>query len=353
MSTLKSGPDITVLGGGIFGLSVAWACLKRGAKVRVIETRAIGAGSSGGIVGALAPHTPEHWKDKERFQFESLIMARDWWPEVESISGLNSGYMRTGRLQSVIDARALELARMRVSQADELWQGLAHWSVVATGQSTWEPQSPTGWLIKDSLSAHIHPRQAVHSLAAAFEAQGGEIVIGAGDAVGQVVHATGYQGLLDISDQLDQPFGKGVKGQAVLLDHDARGQAQLFADALHIVPHGDGTVAVGSTSEREFDHPGSTDAQLDDILSRAVTAFPVLESAKVLSRWAGVRPRTKSRAPVMGVHPLQTDAFIVNGGFKIGFGMAPKMAEVMADLILEGRDAIPDLFRPEASLRRS
>ena len=47
--------DVTVRGGGIFGLSIAWACLSRGAKVRVIETVALGAGSSGGLVGALSP----------------------------------------------------------------------------------------------------------------------------------------------------------------------------------------------------------------------------------------------------------------------------------------------------------
>ena len=28
--------DVTVRGGGIFGLSIAWACLQRGARVRVI-----------------------------------------------------------------------------------------------------------------------------------------------------------------------------------------------------------------------------------------------------------------------------------------------------------------------------
>ena len=44
--------DVTVRGGGIFGLSIAFACLKRGAKVRVIETVALGVGSSGGLVGA-------------------------------------------------------------------------------------------------------------------------------------------------------------------------------------------------------------------------------------------------------------------------------------------------------------
>jgi glycine oxidase len=31
--------------------------------------------------------------------------------------------------------------------------------------------------------------------------------------------------------------------------------------------------------------------------------------------------------------------------------MAPKIGHIMADLILEGVDRIPDGFRPEASLR--
>ena len=48
---------------------------------------------------------------------------------------------------------------------------------------------------------------------------------------------------------------------------------------------------------------------------------------------------------MLGAYPSRTGHFIANGGFKIGFGMAPKIAEVMADLILEGRDTIPDAFR--------
>jgi glycine oxidase len=42
--------------------------------------------------------------------------------------------------------------------------------------------------------------------------------------------------------------------------------------------------------------------------------------------------------------------FIANGGFKIGFGVAPKVAEVMADLVLDGVDRVPVAFRVEASL---
>ena len=102
--------DVTVRGAGIFGLSLSWACVQRGARVRVIDPGGPGAGSSGGIVGALAPHVPENWNAKKAFQLESLLAAESFWRGVESASGLSAGYARTGRLQPLADADALDLA---------------------------------------------------------------------------------------------------------------------------------------------------------------------------------------------------------------------------------------------------
>ncbi len=329
--------DVTVMGAGVFGLSVAYACARRGARVRVIDPNGVAAGASGGLVGALAPHVPENWNAKKAFQFESLIMAAPFWAGVEALTSADVGYARTGRLQPLADDHAVDLATARAETAGELWQGLAQWQVIPTGDATWMPPSPTGLVVHDTLSALIHPRNATRALADAVVALGGEVVRD-GPTQGQVVWATGWDGCKEIG-------GKGVKGQAALLDHNAAGQPQLFADALHIIPHRNGTVAVGSTSEREFDDPTSTDAALDDVLERAIAAFPILANARVIERWAGVRPRSRSRAPVLGPHPTRTGAFVANGGFKIGFGMAPKVGEVMADLLLDGQDTIPDDFR--------
>ena len=55
---------------------------------------------------------------------------------------------------------------------------------------------------------------------------------------------------------------------------------------------------------------------------------------------------------MLGAWPDRPSHFIANGGFKIGFGMAPKVAETMADLVLDGHDTIPADFRVEASLKR-
>lgn len=344
--------DVTVRGGGIFGLSTAWACLKRGASVRVVEAVDWGAGSSGGLVGALSPHVPEAWNAKKAFQLESLLLAGDWWAEVEAASGLPSGYARLGRLQPLADDRAVEAARRREGEAGGLWQGRAEWRVVPATGGEWEPQTLSGWLVRDTLSARLSPRMGLAALLQALRARGAELILGDSIEEGTVVHATGVAGLADLTQAFDLPLGSGVKGQALSLRHDARDQPQLFVDGLHIVPHADGTVAIGSTSEATWTGDGP-DAQLDALLDKAIAALPALAKAEVIQRWAGIRPKAASRAPLLGAWPGRAGHYVANGGFKIGFGMAPKVAEVMADLVLEGRDTIPPEFRLDALVQKT
>ncbi|MGD9294167.1 MAG: FAD-dependent oxidoreductase [Roseobacter sp.] len=341
--------DITIRGAGIFGLSIAWACVRRGARVQVIDPHGPGAGSSGGLVGALAPHVPENWNPKKAFQLESLLMGETFWTEIKQTGGLDPGYIRSGRLQPIADEAGLALARRRAETAAELWAGQATWRIEPQPEDLWTPQSPSGWVIRDTLSALVHPRHAIAALVAALRSRGATITTEAADR-GAVIWATGTAGLDALSDQQSRRVGNGVKGQAALLAHDARGAPQLFSDGIHIIPHLDGTVAVGSTSERDFESPKTTDAQLDAVIDKARAAVPILKTADVVDRWAGVRPRARTRAPMLGPWPERPGHFIANGGFKIGFGMAPKISEVMADLILEDRDQIPKGFEVTASL---
>lgn len=342
--------DLTVRGAGIFGLSIAWACVQRGAHVRIIDPYGAGAGSSGGVVGALAPHVPENWNPKKAFQLESLLMAEAFWETVQKTSGVNPGYIRSGRIQPIADEAALELARARAQTSQTLWGDHAQWRVLRADEAQdWTVHSPSGWIIHDSLSALLHPRRAIDALVAALSTKGVSVVVDAPDE-GRVVWATGIAGLQALNANHPRSVGGGVKGQAAVFDYDARGSAQLFVDGLHIIPHLDGTVAVGSTSERDYAIPDKTDELLDQVIARARDALPLLRDAKVVNRWAGVRPRARSRAPMLGAWPDRAGHYIANGGFKIGFGMAPKIAEVMADLVLDGCDSIPSGFEVAASL---
>lgn len=336
---------ITVMGAGILGLTAAWQMARRGAKVRLIEAERVGAGSSGGLVGALAPHVPEQWNAKKAFQLDSLLMAEGFWREVSATGGVDPGYARLGRVQPLADEAAVALALQRGETARDLWQGRAEWQVTGAVPGL-RLASATGLFVRDTLTARLSPRRAAQALVAALAKLGVPIETGNKAPEGRVLWATGVQGLADLG------IGGGVKGQAALLAADWRNAPQIFAEGLHLVPHADGTLALGSTSEREFSDAQSTDAQLDALIDRAVALCPDLASAPVIERWAGVRPRSPSRAPVLGEWPGRPGHFVLNGGFKIGFGMAPKLAVLAADLILNGQDAVPSGFRLDESLGR-
>ena len=338
--------DLTVRGGGIFGLSVAWEAVCRGARVRLIERETIGAGASGGLVGAMSPHTPEGWNPVKAFQLESLLRAESWWQGVVATSGLPSTYARTGRLQPLADDHAIALAQTRATQSQTLWQGRAIWQVVQAIGAPWEPASPTGRLIHDNLTARINPRSALASLEAALRAKGVKVVLGDAPDEGPVIWATGTAGLNALTQDLGHKAGQGVKGQAIAVHLPGyEPQPQLFIDGLHIVPHADGTIAIGSTTENSWTDL-NTDAQADALLERARIALPILQTAPEVARWAALRPRALSRGPLIGPWPNRPGHYIANGGFKIGFGTAPETARLICDLVLDGRDTIPTQFLP-------
>ena len=345
--------DVAVMGGGIMGLAVAWALCRRGARVRVVEARRIGAGASGGVVGALVPHRPDPWDGFKAFQFESLMMAEGWWQAVTAAGGVDPGLARDGCLHPIADAGALSRAEARVAAAADLWQGRAACAIIpAADAGALCPSAPLGVVLRDDAAARIDPRRALAALAAALRARGAEIREGARDPgpAGAVIHATGAEGLAAAGPLA----GRGVKGQALRLALVLpAGTAQLHAPGLHVVPHADGTVAVGSTSEDAFEAPDTTDARLDALLERAVAFCPVLGDAPVIDRWAGVRPRAASGRLLLGALPGRGAGrgagYVANGGFRIGFGIAPLAAERLADLVLTGRADIPPDFLPEPS----
>lgn len=339
---------ITVMGAGILGLSAAFVLARRGAQVRVIERTHPGAGASGGLVGALAPHAPDQWNAMKQFQFDSLMMAGPFWADVAALGGIDPGYARLGRVQPLDTDAAVARARERAEAARDLWQGQANWRVLAAREAPGPAiNSGSGLVVLDTLSARLSPRQALSALVAALGRLGVHIEQGDQPVAGAeaVIWATGADGLRDLGVSLGAQMGGPVKGQAALLAADWRDAPQIYAPGLHVVPHADGLVAIGSTSERDFADPAATDAQLDAVIARARALCPALADAPVAVRWAGLRARAPSRQPLLGAWPGRHGHFVLNGGFKTGFGMAPKLAQVMADLVLDGQDRRPPGMR--------
>lgn len=341
---------ITVRGAGILGLSVAWECVRRGAQVKVVDPMGVGNGATGASVGSIAPHAPDNWNATKQIQLDGLLAAADFWTAVEERSGLATGFARTGRLQPIADQRALDLATARIKTVETAWQGRATWQVIpAKIDDEWQPKSDTGFLVFDDLSARIHPKMACNSLAVALQNSGVDFLAEASEYGSCNIWATGVAGLNQLYQDIGSPVVNGVKGQAVLLRPKRAAPSHsplVYADDVYIVPHENGCVAVGSTAEKTFDYAYSTDKLLDDVIAKAHAILPGLAAAEVIDRWASLRPRTNSRRPILGPWPDRQHHYIANGSFRIGFSIAPAVAKLMADLVLERRNRIP----PELSV---
>ena len=100
-------------------------------------------------------------------------------------------------------------------------------------------------------------------------ARGGEVVR-EGAEEGAVILATGVAGL----------GGAGVKGQAALLRlPGVEAGAEVYAGGIYVVPHADGTVAVGSTAEKNWGDPTATDERLEAVIAKARALIPALGEA--------------------------------------------------------------------------
>lgn len=339
--------DVAVLGGGIFGLAAAWACAERGMSVRVHEARRIGAGSSGGVVGALSPHMPEAWSPKKAFQLRALLSAERFWGQVAALGGGDPGYRRCGRVIPLATARAAELARERSVAARELWQEQAAFEVAP---ARFGISGPHG-VVHETLSAQLFPRAALACLAAALRKRGVHIREGSSldpdDARARhVVIAAGHEtaGLVpDLVGRLS-----GVKGQAALLDHVLPDDFPVvFDDGTYVIGHGPHGTAVGSTSEKTWTSEGP-DALLDTVIARARAILPGLDRAQVVERWAGIRPRAARPDPCLG--PLRDNLWVFTGGFKIGFGIAHELAHSLAGMIAGEDPPLPGTFHLSAHL---
>jgi Glycine/D-amino acid oxidases (deaminating) len=125
----------------------------------------------------------------------------------------------------------------------------------------------------------------------------------------------------------------------------------IFLNGLYVVPHDDGTVAIGSTSEEDFTDAFATDGKLDDVLARARMLVPALEDAPVVERWAGLRPKAIGREPMIGPHPDHPSIVALTGGFKVSFGLAHRLADAALAAVRGQRADLPPSFVAAEHLR--
>ncbi len=364
--------DVAIAGAGIFGLSVAYAAIRAGLRVVVLEADKVGAGSSGGLLGALMPHMPARWNPKKEFQFQALLNLEDHVRELETATGLDCGYSRCGRILPLTTTDKLEHHLERAKESKLRWHpedtGFSYVVEPAGSRADWlAPEAAPYGIVYETLAARISPRRYLTALSrfvrshgqliegakvAGFEETDGLVQLADGQepvAADRLVVSGGFAAF-DLIEQLTgERIGRGEKGQALILDGKGlEDRPAIYCDGLYVVPHADGTVAIGSTSDREFDDVAPSPARTAELLERATAFCPSLAGRELISDWAGIRPRCHKRDPLIGKLPGYSGIYAATGGFKISFGIAHLVADCLI-AEMTGRNAahpLPETFRP-------
>ncbi|ASP31918.1 FAD-binding oxidoreductase [Labrenzia sp. VG12] len=365
--------DVAIAGAGIFGLAIARAAIEAGLKTVVFDRAHVGAGSSGGVLGALMPHMPARWNPKKEFQFQALSCLEERIRLLETETGQTCGYARCGRILPLTTTDKLEHHLERAEESKIRWKseetGFTYVVETAGSRSDWldAAAAPHG-IVYETLAARISPRQYLASLAT-FVRQHGTLLEGIevsgfdptssrvenvnGQAVARArsLVVTGGFAAFDLIERLTgERVGRGEKGQALLLDGKGlEDRSAIYCDGLYVVPHANGTVAIGSTSDREFQDDLPSADRSTELLQRATAFCPSLKGRKILSDWAGIRPRCHKRDPLVGRLPGHENVFAATGGFKISFGIAHLIADALIAEISGKKPVVPlpETFRTD------
>lgn len=371
--------DVAIVGGGVVGLWVARHAIKSGMRVALIEKAACGSGASATVLGALLPHLPRAMNAKKEFQFEALAELPAVIDELEGDTGLDAGYTQCGRIMPIRTPRYLEHAHAACLGSHTAWNtNDTNFAVEVR-----DTNSVNGWIdaeaaplgiIYDNLSARIIAEKYTSALRAYVAAHGtiledtevtdvnittGKLQSASGPldiTTHDVVLSAGY-GTFPLAERvLGLKLGAGVKGQAAVFDIPAQSGLPpvIYCDGVFVVPHSPERCAVGSTSEDQFDDPSTPDIdKAESFIERAKILCPPLRDGRLVSHWAGVRPRCRSKDPIIGCLDAGRRIHIATGGFKISFGIAHRLAMRLVEE-LSGtlpRTEVPESFEAAWHLR--
>jgi len=362
-----------VVGGGVSGLSVAWALLQRGHRVTVLERGQAGDESSWAGGGILSPLLPwEYAEPVSALALRSMAAYPGWVAAIEAASGLDAEYWRCGML-------ALEVAMPEQALAWCAAHAMAAKRELPAGLRTLSPTLPLQgeggnrvWL---PGVAQVRNPRLVTALRTAVERLGGVIrehcpVIGVlaqsprvtavqtaaeSFAADSIVLATGAWSGLGLAGLAAMPQIRPIRGQMLLFKlKPGVLDTILYRNGLYLIPRRDGHLLVGSTLEDAGFDKTTDDAAGRRLHEDAAEFLPQLSRLRPVQHWAGLRPGSPDNIPVIDRHTDFDNVFVDTGHFRYGVTMAPASAELLADL-MEGKAPVldPAPYRWQAALQRN
>jgi glycine/D-amino acid oxidase-like deaminating enzyme len=101
---------------------------------------------------------------------------------------------------------------------------------------------------------------------------------------------------------------------------------------VYLIPRSDGRMLIGATAEEAGFDKETVPQTIQNLRRSALNLVPRLADARILEAWAGLRPGTPDRLPILGATPTP-GYFVATGHFRDGILLAPVTAKLMGEIV--------------------
>ena len=129
------------------------------------------------------------------------------------------------------------------------------------------------------------------------------------------------------------------KGEILLIKAPELKLPFAISKKVYLVHLGEGKYVCGSTYQNRFEDIEPSDGGKAEIISHLQKAIKV--PFEVIDHWAGVRPTTPNRRPIVGTLPDYAHVHVLGGFGTKGMLLGPYTSRLLEQLIFEGVDEIP------------
>lgn len=340
--------DVTIIGGGLIGLSLAISLRKEGLRVLVVERGEPGREASYAAAGMLAAgaEIPPPLKSLAE---ESARAYPEFAHELEDESGLKVDLRPQGSisLSRINDTAAEPLSPERLRALEP---ALAPPASECSGQGR-SPLEGASEICAAYLSERsVDPRALITAAIKAAHhrqvdiASGTEVrslLVDAGRVRGVETDRSSYSAAVVVNcagawagnvAPYDFPV-RPVKGQMLSVVGGPGIAHVIRSEDVYLVPRSDGRLLIGSTLEEAGFNKQTDVNTLERLFQAALRLVPGLANSRRHEAWAGLRPGTPDELPILG-ETSTSGFFVASGHYRDGILLAPITARVMTALIL-------------------
>jgi glycine oxidase len=336
----KPPAEVVILGGGVIGLSVALFAVRAGLEVRVIDASLPGAASrvAAGLLapslGALPARSAAHFRKASEGYGRFLQVVRDASSHQELVAGqgileLALAARDVGFLNEALDPSATPLASAEIARQIP--------DLIPIAGAMLHPND--GWIepraLLAALTAALPPESILRDRVTDIRrARDLEVRVESGEVIRSsrlVVSAGSWSPLLTgLPTKL--PIVP-ARGEVILIETAHSVPVAIACEDRYVVPR-PGAIVVGSTFEMVGYDPSTTANGAAALQRFATRLLPdAMARATKITSWAGLRPMTPDRVPIIDRDPNDERIVYACGHGKNGLLLAGLTAEIVLDLL--------------------